>query len=134
MKKHLAIAALFTLGLIPLESAASEESETTMIALHVTLAKNEFTDLETIHGVIEGSFASDCLQLEDPLIFVAPARVDIQPRAFRNPKTKICHNAFVPWLQSIEIPKLPPGQHLLTLGVAGLPQIITVVPHVEQPK
>lgn len=130
MRKKLAIALIST---APLWTSgpisASEESETTMTVSKVILAKTEFTDLETIRGVIEGSFASDCLHLDNPVILTAPARIDIQPRAFRLPKMDICHDVFVPWLQTIEIQKLPPGQYLLTLGIAGQPQFVTVKPH-----
>lgn len=127
MKKHLAIAAFVAFGSIT--ARGTEESETTMTASTLTLAKTQFSDLETIEGVIEGIFATDCLQLEAPVITIATTRIDIQPRAFR--ARNFCRDAVVPWRQSVKIQNIPAGDYLLTFGIAGPRQLISVKPHTE---
>lgn len=128
MKKNLAIAMLLTFsgGWAPVDILASEESETTMSIATVTFEKKDFTDLETIHAVVTGSFATDCLKLEAPFIAVAAERIDIQPRASRDESIRICRDAFVPWSRAIEIQTLPLGDYLVSFGLVGQRQVITV--------
>lgn len=129
---HPASSILLTGWVVVLGLAMTANAESVQISSTRTFAVPQFSAMEDVQIVLEGTLANSCYSLEKPAVQVSPAlsRIDIQPRATL--RTGACPETLVPWTQVVNLGVLPVGAYMVVVGITGQPRIIRVVPSADR--